>query len=685
MNYDYYEGSWNELPDFSTLKPKTSGQSSGFDVGASPRKDNFALRFRGFVHIPTDGDYQFFLGSDDGSRLLVDGKEVVDADGIHPHTVKEGRAKLTRGVHPVEVQYFEQGGEETLTVEFQGPKQPRQPLAGISTPTEAPPVRQDGAEAFVVNNDLVAAGREVFASIGCANCHEVKVGNERVVSARTARKLSELKNFSGGCLSSQPVKGLPAYGLSELQTRQLTAALTALRDAAPAPSAEALIHHTLAQFNCYACHVRNELGGVESARDTLFTGTMPEMGDEGRLPPTLDGIGDKLNDNWMKHILDNGAKDRPYMLVTMPQFGGNNVGHLRDAFRDADLRTEAVVPESDIPESKLKAAGRYLAGEKALSCIKCHKFDTHKATGIQAIDLTTMAARLRSDWFHRYMVRPQTYRPGTRMPAPWPFGQTSIRDVLDANAPLQLHSVWLYLTDGKQAGIPEGVNQGAIVLTATDEPVIYRNFLEGVSPRAIAVGYPEKVNLCFDAQNFCMALLWENQFIDASKHWNGRGQGFQRPLGDNVYSLVRGVPLATLESAETTWPTAEPSNLGYRFRGYQFNEARQPAFLYSVGSLLVTDETLQGPRSNDDLASFDRRLTLTVKDATGPNGLWYRAAEGAMIEEKDGIFIINGHLRVRVLSGEAKPLIRQSGNRKELLIPVTFVNNIATIVQGYEW
>ena len=67
------------------------------------------------------------------------------------------------------------------------------------------------------------------------------------------------------------------------------------------------------------------------------------MGDEGRIPPLLDGVGDKLNDNWIKHVLDNGANDRPYMLTRMPKFGTANVGHLVKDFATAD-RTLKPVP-----------------------------------------------------------------------------------------------------------------------------------------------------------------------------------------------------------------------------------------------------------------------------------------------------------------------------------------------------
>ncbi len=46
--------------------------------------DNFAVRWSGFVRIEKDGKYEFVTESDDGSRLSIDGKVVVNNGGVHP-------------------------------------------------------------------------------------------------------------------------------------------------------------------------------------------------------------------------------------------------------------------------------------------------------------------------------------------------------------------------------------------------------------------------------------------------------------------------------------------------------------------------------------------------------------------------------------------------------------------------
>src|SRR6185437_3224961 len=113
----------------------------------------------------------------------------------------------------------------------------------------------------------------------------------------------------------------------------------------------------------------------------------------------LDGVGDKLQESWLKHVLAEGAKDRPYMLARMPKFGAAEVVRLAEDFAAVDRKTEAKIPALADSDLHVKSTGRALVGDKALACIKCHTFGQHRATGIQALGLETMTRRIREDWF----------------------------------------------------------------------------------------------------------------------------------------------------------------------------------------------------------------------------------------------------------------------------------------------
>ena len=239
------------------------------------------------------------------------------------------------------------------------------------------------------------------------------------------------------------------------------------------------------------------------------------------------------------------------------------------------------------------------------------------------------------------------------MPAAWPMGQTLLPNVLGGDTRQQIHSVWEFLADGDKAAMPLGLGRDPIELIADAEPVIYRNFVEGAGPRAIGVGYPQKINLAFDANDLRLALLWQGSFMDAAKHWTDRGAGFQAPLGDNVLKLPAGVEFATLENEAAAWPTQSARQLGGQFRGYRLNAQREPIFLYDVGTVRVEDHPR--PIGPSESGRVVRSLTLTRRD--GPTArLWFRAAAGAKIEPAEGgAFRVDGQWQVKVTTPGGAP------------------------------
>lgn len=679
LKFAYYEGSWEKLPDFTKLTPKSSGMTTSFDVNLGAQ-DNFGVIFDGQFRVPRDGKYKFFLGSDDGSRLLIDGRQLVDQDGIHPVTFGQGTVELTAGVHEIRVEYFEQGGGQELRVDFEGPGLKRQSVEFVLV---AAADNAEKEQRLVVDGQLAAEGERLFGTLGCAACHQLKraTADKPIASQRSARPLASLDSAAAGCLGNEGRSGIPNFSLTPHQARSVSAAMVSLRTAEK-PAGNDVIAQTLTTFNCRACHARDMLGGVETARNASFQSNQPEMGDEGRIPPGLDGVGAKLKGEWLRHVFNNGAKDRPYMFTRMPRFGEGNVGQLVAAFETADAATAPPELVTDIPERRLKAAGRQLVGAQGFSCIKCHTWGNVPATGIQSIGMTTMARRLKQSWFEPYLLDPQAYRPGTRMPAAWPQGQVLLAKLLDGKAATQIHAVWEYLSDGDQAPQPTGLGSNPIQLIAVDEPVLYRNFIEGAGPRAIGVGYPERVNLAFDANNMRLALIWHNAFIDAAKHWEGRGPGFQTPLGDNVLKLPDGAPLATLADPDAAWPTQTAKQLGQRFLGYRLDEHRRPIFKYRLGDVQVED--FLEPVSDEEFAPLRRTLQFAAPHAS--QGLWFRALVAVSIESTgDGAYRIDGQWTMKLSASAGQPVVRQSNGRAELLVPILAASGRETVTQEFIW
>ncbi len=78
----------------------------GFN-GFSDLTDYFAARWTGQIKIETAGEYTFTLGSDDGSRLFIDGKLVINHDGLHGYSDRSGSVTLSAGFHDIRVEMFE--------------------------------------------------------------------------------------------------------------------------------------------------------------------------------------------------------------------------------------------------------------------------------------------------------------------------------------------------------------------------------------------------------------------------------------------------------------------------------------------------------------------------------------------------------------------------------------------------
>lgn len=130
LNYKYYEGYFNSLPDFNTLAPVKTGISANIDLGVRPSNinDYFAFKWEGFINIPVSGAYTFEILSDDGSKLYLNGSELVTNDGIHAPWSVNGTTTLDAGQYPVSITFFEKDGGEVMQVYWSGPGFSRQPI-----------------------------------------------------------------------------------------------------------------------------------------------------------------------------------------------------------------------------------------------------------------------------------------------------------------------------------------------------------------------------------------------------------------------------------------------------------------------------------------------------------------------------------------------------------------------------
>eukprot|EP00960_Hanusia_phi_P074326 768213-Hanusia_phi.AAC.4 len=120
----------NYMPDVSTLTYVGQGTCPyvDFSAGDDFRKcvegipdKNFVSLIEGHVNIVKEGEYKFCSLSSDGSKLKVDGTDVVDNSAKHAPVEKCGTMTLKAGSHLVSIEFFQGDGEVKLVATYKGP------------------------------------------------------------------------------------------------------------------------------------------------------------------------------------------------------------------------------------------------------------------------------------------------------------------------------------------------------------------------------------------------------------------------------------------------------------------------------------------------------------------------------------------------------------------------------------
>jgi outer membrane protein OmpA-like peptidoglycan-associated protein len=75
--------------------------------GITDRFAWFGILYTGRFFIEVPGEYGWQLQSDDGSRLWIDGKQVIDFDGVHGFGSKAAQVQLIEGPHDIRLWYFQ--------------------------------------------------------------------------------------------------------------------------------------------------------------------------------------------------------------------------------------------------------------------------------------------------------------------------------------------------------------------------------------------------------------------------------------------------------------------------------------------------------------------------------------------------------------------------------------------------
>ncbi len=173
-------------PAFETTVASLDFPSTTGSFWPNGAVDNFAARFTADFALLTAGVYTFFLTSDDGSALYINGAEVILNDGIRAPTLASTTVSLAPGTHTVEVRYFEATGGAALDLDWAGPGFARTGFVpGLTASDQGPPapgaffdalsLPEDarGVPLAVLANDIVPPG--AVLSVGSATHGTVRL------------------------------------------------------------------------------------------------------------------------------------------------------------------------------------------------------------------------------------------------------------------------------------------------------------------------------------------------------------------------------------------------------------------------------------------------------------------------------------------------------------------------------
>jgi len=131
LTVDFYYMNDNNcnVPDFSGRTPDLTRVDSMVNYGSTgsawmglARSDNFVAHWHGSIEITTGGDYTFYINSDDGSRMSLDGSEIIgNNDGCHGMQERSAMRNLSPGPHAISLKFFERGGGAGMIFSYSGP------------------------------------------------------------------------------------------------------------------------------------------------------------------------------------------------------------------------------------------------------------------------------------------------------------------------------------------------------------------------------------------------------------------------------------------------------------------------------------------------------------------------------------------------------------------------------------
>ena len=128
LEVEYFEGTNFEKSAGKEIDAKVDHNWPGPPLTQLPAQlkslDNFSARWEGFVLPPEDGEYEIGVDIDDGARVWIDGKPIIDNWGNGVTRYRGGKVVLRKGQKAaIKIEYFNGTGQRVLRLSWRTPSE----------------------------------------------------------------------------------------------------------------------------------------------------------------------------------------------------------------------------------------------------------------------------------------------------------------------------------------------------------------------------------------------------------------------------------------------------------------------------------------------------------------------------------------------------------------------------------
>ena len=161
-----YHGKWETMPDFSQLEAVSveEEQRNLVDIAHADRSTEVGIVWTGILHTNREADFNARLSASDGARLFIDGKLIVEVEGVgqmNPERSRRKRFRLTKGDHDFRLEYFSREAENpALVLQMAGPNGGAylsESRLGIKDTNPPIPLKPTGSDAVIYRNFISGA------------------------------------------------------------------------------------------------------------------------------------------------------------------------------------------------------------------------------------------------------------------------------------------------------------------------------------------------------------------------------------------------------------------------------------------------------------------------------------------------------------------------------------------------